>query len=337
MGLSTTAVADEAFERSVEQRLSKLEQKQAAKGSSMLGDTLKFSGLVEIEASAGENYDSSSYSDLRVATVELGWSAQIADQVKGEIVLLYEQDETELDVDVATLDFEDLLGPVDLLIGKQYLHFGRFETALVNDTLVLELAETNKTAAMFGLQQDSLSVAAYVFDGSTDREKNVENWGFTVSFEQENFKLGFDYISALTESDNLSEVIDPLTLNSDDGAMSLSGSISIDALTIIAEYLTAVDDIEVGGGSFQPEAIQTELDFAAKLGEKDYVFAVALQGSDDAAGYLPESRVSIGGSTSIYENVGLAIEFWFDEDYSVSDGGTGEKSNNVILQLSAEF
>ncbi|MEE2731759.1 MAG: hypothetical protein VYA55_13150 [Pseudomonadota bacterium] len=52
---------------------------------------------------------------------------------------------------------------------------------------------------------------------------------------------------------------------------------------------------------------------------------------------LPESRLSLGGSTSVYENVSLAVEFWHDEDYSENDGGTGEKSNNVVVQLAADF
>ncbi|RLT98028.1 LbtU family siderophore porin [Ketobacter sp.] len=339
VGLSAHALADAEFERKVEQRLAKLEKQQTPKSGSALGEKVQVSGLIEIEATWGEGYDDESYSDLTVATVELGIAAELNDKVDAEIVLLYEEDETELDVDVATLSFENLVGPVDLLVGKQYLPFGRFETALVNDTLVLELAETNKTAALFGLEQDGFTVGAYLFDGSTDRENNVENYGFTASFGQDNFSLGFDYISALTESDAISELVDPLLLESDDGAVSLSGSLSVDVITIVAEYMTAIDDIEfVGNTEFQPEAIQVEVDFATNLGGQEYSFGFALQESDEAVALgLPESRLSLGGSTSVYENVSLAVEFWHDEDYSESDGGTGEKSNNVVVQLAAEF
>ncbi|MEE2731758.1 MAG: LbtU family siderophore porin [Pseudomonadota bacterium] len=263
VGLSANALADAEFERKVEERLAQLEKQQAPKSGSALGEKVQVSGRIEIEAAWGEGYDDESYSDLTVATVELGIAAELNDKVDAEIILLYEEDETELDVDVATLSFEGLVGPVDLLVGKQYLPFGRFETALVNDTLVLELAETNKTAALFGLEQNGFSVGAYVFDGSTDRENNVENYGFTASFGQDNFNLGFDYISALTESDSISELVEPLLLESDDGAVSLSGSLSVDVITIVAEYMTAIDDIEfVGNAEFQPEAIQVEVDFA---------------------------------------------------------------------------
>ena len=339
MGLSASALADAVFEQKVEERLAKLEKQQAAKSGSALGEKVEFSGVIEIEASLGEGYDDESYSDLTVATVELGIAAEINEKVDAELVLLYEEGETELDVDVATLAFEDLIGPVDLLVGKQYLPFGRFETALVNDTLVLELAETNKTAALFGLEQDGFSAGFYLFDGSVDREDHVENYGFTVSFGQENFNVGFDYISALTESDAVSELVDPLDLDSDDGAFSLSGSLNVDVITIIAEFMTAIDDIEfVGGGEFQPQAIQVEVDFAADLGGKEYTFGFALQESDEAIALgLPETRLSFGGSTTVYENVSLGLEYWHDEDYDRRDGGTGEKSNNIVLQLAAEF
>jgi hypothetical protein len=325
----------------VEQRLAKLEQQPAA-GSS-LGDNVQFSGLVEIEGAFGEGYDSRSYSDLTVATVELAIGAKLSKQVEAEVVLLYEQDETELDVDVATLSFDNIIGPVDLLIGKQYLPFGRFETALVNDTLALEIAETNKTAAVFGLEQDGLTVGAYLFDGSTDREKTVENWGVTTRYSQENVSVGADYISALSESDSFTGQIEDLGLSprdvdGDDGALSLSGSIGVDALTVIFEYLRAVDEATVNGQDFQPEAFQAEVDLTADMSGKEFTFAFALQQSDDAAVIgLPETRISIGASTTIYENVGLGVEFWLDDDYGQNDGGSGDDSQNIVVQLAAEF
>ncbi len=73
------------------------------------------------------------------------------------------------------------------------------------------------------------------------------------------------------------------------------------------------------------------------LNGKDYTFGFALQESDEAVGFVPESRLSLGGSTAVYENVSMAVEFWHDEDYRRSDGGTGKKSNNVVMQLAAQF
>jgi hypothetical protein len=312
MGISASASADAAFERKVEERLAKLEQQNKNNGS-QIADKLTITGVVEIEASIGEGFDDKSYSDLTVATVEVSMSAELTDKVGAEVIFLYEQDETELDVDVATLSFDQIIGPVDLLIGKQYLPFGRFETALVNDTLILELAETNKTAAVFSLEQDGLIVGAHLFDGSVDRERHVENWGLTFQYGQDNWAFGADYISSLAESDGLSGFAEDegLSLIEEDGAFTVSGSLGVDVITIVAEYLSSVSDIkwDTGAGEVEtkPSAIQIEVDFNTELSGKEYVFAFAIQESDEAGGYLSEQRISFGGSTSVYENVGIEV------------------------------
>lgn len=328
--------ADADSNRSIEDRLAKLEAQSKTK--SPVTDNISFSGLVEVEGSAGE-FDNESYSDLVVATVELGMSAKINDKVSADVVLLYEEDDTELDVDVATINIDKLVGPVNLTLGKMYVPFGRYETALVNDTLPLELGETNKTAALFGFEQGAFSAGAYIFDGDADREEHAENYGLTISFTQDNLGFGLDYISALTESDSLA---DPDTLNEwDDSApaFSLSGSIALGDIKLLGEYLTATSELVPAGAAdgIEPSAFQLEADLGLELNGQSFTFAVAYQQTDDAATFLPEERLSLGCSTDLYENVSLGIEFWHDEDYSVDDGGTGEDGDNIVVQLAVAF
>lgn len=327
------SAADEAFQRSVEQRLAKLEAQQQ-QGTAPVAQNVSFSGLVEVEGVVGEA-GNESYSDLVVATVELGLAAEINDKVSAEVIALYEEDDTELDIDVATLSIANIIGPVNLDLGKMYVPFGRFETALVNDTLVLEVAETNKTAALFGMEQNGLSVGAYVFDGDADREQHVENYGVTLSFEQENFAVGLDYISALTESDALSEE----AWDEHSPAFSLSGRVTAGEINLVAEYLAATSELVLEGETegVEPEVLHLEASIGVSLNEQPVTFAVAYQQTDDAAGYLPEERLSLGCSTDIYENVSLGLEFWHDEDYSDTDGGSGEDSDNVVVQLAVSF
>lgn len=327
------SAADEAFQRSVEQRLAKLEAQQQ-QGTAPVAQNVSFSGLIEVEGVVGEA-GNESYSDLVVATVELGLAAEINDKVSAEVIALYEEDDTELDIDVATISIANIIGPVNLDLGKMYVPFGRFETALVNDTLVLEVGETNKTAALFGMEQNGLSVGAYVFDGDADREQHVENYGVTLSFEQDNFAVGLDYISALTESDALSEE----AWDEHSPAFSLSGRLTAGEINLVAEYLAATSELVLEGETegVEPEVLHLEASIGVSLNEQPVTFAVAYQQTDDAAGYLPEERLSLGCSTDIYENVSLGLEFWHDEDYSDTDGGSGEDSDNVVVQLAVSF
>ena len=327
------SAADEAFQRSVEQRLAKLEAQQQ-QGAAPVAQNVSFSGLIEVEGVVGEA-GNESYSDLVVATVELGLAAEINDRVSAEVIALYEEDSSELDIDVATISIANIMGPVNLDLGKMYVPFGRFETALVNDTLVLEVGETNKTAALFGMEQNGLSVGAYVFDGDADREQHVENYGVTLSFEQDNFAVGLDYISALTESDALSEE----AWDEHSPAFSLSGRVTAGEINLVAEYLAATSELVLEGETegVEPEVLHLEASIGVSLNEQPFTFAVAYQQSEDAAGYLPEERLSLGCSTELYENVSLGLEFWHDEDYSDTDGGSGEDSDNVVVQLAVSF
>lgn len=323
---------DEAFQRSVEERLTRLEAQRPP--STTLTDRLTFSGLVEVEGSVGE-VDDESYSDLVVATVELGFSARINDRVSTAVVLLYEEDETDLDVDVATITIDKLVGPLTLDVGKMYVPFGRFETALVNDTLVLEAGETNKTAALFGLTEGLFSAGAYVFNGDADREDHAENYGVTFTIGNDDYSVGVDYLSALTEADSWLEQ----TWAEHPAAYVVSARAGLGEVTLLAEYLAATDDLVAEGETtgFQPTVFHLEASIGLNWNGRAFTAAVAWQQTDDAAGYLPEERLSLGVSTAIYENLSLGVEYWHDEDYSIQDNGSGGDSDNLVLQLAVTF
>ncbi len=333
--LAALAADPADFERRVEERLDKLE-KGAATKTSNLSEKLSFNALIEMEAGIVDTFEDSTVSDINVATVEIGIGAEINENVSAELVFLYEEDETPFDVDVAVLNFDELLGPVDLVLGKQYLPFGQFETALINDTLVLELAEANKTAAVFEFANDSgLTANAFIFDGDSDREQNVENYGFGVGYGQDSFSAGVQFISSIAESDAISD----LGLIQEGGeAVNIYGQLDLDAVVLIGEYLTTFSDMEVVGGSVEPEALQLEADFPATINGREYVFGVAYQMTDDAALIeLPEQRLSFGGSTKLDDNLSLAVEFFHDEDYDRNDGGTGDSGQGLVAQIAAEF
>jgi hypothetical protein len=52
---------------------------------------------------------------------------------------------------------------------------------------------------------------------------------------------------------------------------------------------------------------------------------------------MPEERIIGVLSTEIYTNTSLSLEYALSEDYSKEEGGTGEDSNSVILQMLVEF
>lgn len=342
--ISFSASAESDYVNSLEQRIADLEAKVNLEPVSSIGDRIAFGGVVEVEAATGDSEDFSdrSYSSLSVATVELALSAELSEKVGAEIVMLYEEGDTPFDVDVATLRLDQLFGPVNLTVGKQYLPFGRFETALVNDTLALELGETNKTAGLFAMEQGGLSGGLYLFDGDVDREKHLENWGLTFSYGEETWNIGVDYISSLAESDSLSEAPEAgFEYQSDDGGISVAANWERDNVVFMGEYLTAIDDIVWSNGinslNAEPSAIHLEVSLGTDIQGRNYTFAVAAQQTDEAGGALPEQRLSFGCSTTVYDGLGVGLEFWHDVDYDQNEGGSGNSANNIVLQLAAEI
>jgi hypothetical protein len=94
-------------------------------------DDVTVSGLIEVEAyttdyedlaDAGAGGDNS---DIVLATAELGIDAQVNDWVNGNITFLYEEDDTDLEVDVAIITIANAdATPFYFAGGQMYVPFG---------------------------------------------------------------------------------------------------------------------------------------------------------------------------------------------------------------------
>jgi len=301
------------------------------------------SGVVELEASYAKDYADESSSDLVVATVAVALDAQINDMMSASISLLYEEDDTDLEVDEAVLNF-NLNENTEANIGQFYLPFGHFDTAMVNDTLVLELAETRETAAAVSYDDNGLFAQAYVFNGDIDKDNDtLTNGGIRLGYATDNWAIGSDWISNVSDSDGISAALDDAgvlaTVDENVGATTLYVSANFGAPVIWVEYFKAgsfeashfagfiTEDVEL-------EALQVEL----AVDVSDWQLAASYQETNDAFVFgLPETRLAVAASREIFNATTLAAEVFYDKDYSVSDGGTGEHSKGAVVQLAVEF
>jgi len=139
-------------------------------------DRIELSGLIEVEASFEDidhvdpAVDDERSSDIVLATLELGVDADISKHVKGHILFLFEEDDTEpieVDEGIISIDGEDVL-PLYLNAGRMYVPFGRFESHFISDPLTLELGETRESAALAGFVNDWVELSLGIFNGDTD-------------------------------------------------------------------------------------------------------------------------------------------------------------------------
>ncbi|MBK1706013.1 LbtU family siderophore porin [Halochromatium glycolicum] len=311
-------------------------------------DRIEIAGLIEVEGSYVDPYEGGSESDLTLATFELGLAAQVTDWVEATASLLYEEGETDLEVDLAQITIANAeVSPVYFTAGQFYLPFGAYETNLVSDPLTLEIGEIRESAAEVGFVYEGFGGSVYTFQGDNevDGDTRIDSWGANLSFAQEldavSWTVGAGYISNLGDSDSLRDtVVDPTDFT---GGWTANLAVVFQDFNLIGEYLGAIDEFNAGeldfdGNGAKPEAWNIELGYSFEVLGKESVAAVAYQGSNEALALeLPEERWLVGWSIGIFDGTALSFEYSHDSDYSTGKGGTGEEANAFVAQLAVEF
>ncbi|AFL74458.1 LbtU family siderophore porin [Thiocystis violascens] len=357
-------------------RVKKLEEDLEQKRAGAEGEAgawyrnIEVAGLIEVEAGYVSPYEGDSESDVVLATFELGITSQINDWVEAGASLLYEQDETDLEVDVAYITLANLdVTPVFLTAGQIYVPFGAYETNLVSDPLTLEIGETRETAVQLGFVQGDFSGSAYLFNGDNkvNGKNQVGSWGANLGYAQEQddraWSFGLGYINDLGDSDTLQDATndnrvaafeavieggaDPGAFSVDPtdrtGGWTLNASATFGQFNVIGEYLAATDTFDSDSLSFKdkgakPSAWNIEAGFAFPVMGRESVAAVAWQGTREALALeLPKERWSVGWSIEIFDRTSLAFEWAHEIDYGASDGGTGNSGDSLVAQLAVEF
>lgn len=313
------------------------EEKRDVAGISLV-EGVTVGGLIEVEAYFGEE-DGEDVSDVVLATFELGADVTFKEWINGSALLLWEEDDTE---PVELDEGEITIGkcgkyPFYFKGGKIYVPFGNFETHLISDPLVLELAETRESALLAGYCSEYFEVCAGAFNGTLDDDDALKSHvaSLTVTPE-ENVTIGVFWISALGESDGLEETISNTdnTLTYDEtGGIGGFVSAQIGVIAIGGEYITALEPFDMGvlGGEeeLQPSAWNAEVALCFRGCSSE--IALRSEGSDEFPGF-PEIQYGVGASTRIAESAILAAEFLhgeFDDDI--------EDRNIFTMQAALEF
>ena len=312
-------------------------------------DSVEVGGLLEVEAAYENPYEGDSSSDAVLATMELAVTAQVTDWVGGEVVLLHEEDDTDLEVDVAIMTIGPEDGPWTFTAGQYFVPFGAFESNFISDPMTLELGETRESALQFGIESGGFHGAVYAFNGDSDEDGDdrFENLGAMLGFAAENensaFAVNAAYISNIGDTDSLQDIIELDDDYDSVSGWSASGMLRFGSLSFLAEYLGASEDFEVhemefDGDGAEPSSYMLEAAYHFDLAGKPSTIAVGYQETDEALALeLPEARFMLGFSVEMMEGITLAIEGAFDDDYSAGEGGTGKDAEIVTVQLASEF
>lgn len=320
---------------------------------------VEIGGVVEVEAGYASPYTGPATSDVVVATAEIGIAAQINDWTAAEISLLYEEDDTPIEVDVAIITIAPPDGDWFVTGGQQYVPFGSYETNLVSDPLTLEIGETRETALLAGIESNGFHANAYVFNGSNKKggDDRIDNFGASAGYASEgdagSFAVQVGWINDIGDSDGLQDAIctslacgGTSTVADHVPGWTAAAMFESGPFVVIGEYTAATDDfaaaeLPFGAGGASPSAFNVEAGYSFDLSGRPATVALGYQGTEEAfvAGVLelPKTRIAAAISVEVMDTTTLSFEWARDEDYGTADGGTGETANTATAQVAVEF
>lgn len=250
--------------------------------------------------------------------------------------LLYEE---EVDTIVTPTEFDQAFvtahalpdGKLDISAGKQYLPFGKFETAMIHDPVTLDFAEgwSNETL-IASSKHGNITTQAY---GFRSKENLGGDYGLSINYENEEQGLsaGIDYLANLSAPDNFAGVNN---VNHRVPGIALHGSSRInERVKVFGEHIFATKKFDNGTSApVKPSAshVEAQIDL-----NQDRTVAVSWEGSKNAnKNYfdgLPKSAYGVTYSQPIYKQLFGAVEVKKSKDYD------NLKTNSITGQLSYEF
>ncbi len=341
-----------ALERQQVEIYHTLEEKKAAGLASAITDRITISGLLEVEASLeetrGTDGKTSAGSDLVLATAQLGFGVTLSENIGGDLIFLFEEDDTDPpEVDEATINLA--FGPWSGRLGRQYLPFGVYHSHFVSDPLTLELGETQETALLARFQHGPLTLAAFVFNGDAEkegREDHLRDWGGSLVFTPaEGIELGGSYLSDLADTD--AGIFEPFA----DGDAAYRHTVAGWSAFAAAEVGSFGLAGEILGAAGRFSADDLDLDFGTGNGRGDkplawnlelafypaprWELAARYEGSQEILGF-PERQYGLDLSFSPLEYVTLSLEA-LRGDFSERFGDGLDRRDLVTAQLALEF
>lgn len=316
-------------------------------------DKVQMSGLLEVDATAGKDFDKKNVSDVTLSTAQLGFDAEVQKWATGHLLFLYEEDGTDgVDVDEATITLggtEEI--PTFLTVGKMYVPFGVYDSSNLSDPMTLELGETNQSAIQVGLKSNGFYGSVYGFncdvdEASEDSPDQVKCFGANAGYAHEaeegpTFAVEVGYTSNLVDSDGYEAYLEDSELSIKDhvGGYFISANAGVDNVKLIGEVVAGTDDVKFADdtNAGTPVTYALEANYGFKVMEKDALFALGYQASDKLGGVLPESRILATVNVALSDEIATALEYSYNDDYSEDKGGSGSDANAVTLQLSHGF
>ena len=304
---------------------------------------LVFSGLAELEVIREDFTFEDEIESLteidRTANVQLGLVATPLDWLEGELIVEYDSQPNEIFLEELTVaaDYESW----ELLLGKQYLPFGKYFSNFVTGP-ILEIGETRETAATLTYDFfDRFEFSVSVYEGVARQIDSDEKIDWAISMGavfHERLGMGFSYLTDLGDAGGrLLEDQDNRFIRKVPG---LSGYIvwvgdNFDTTFEFVGAQRSFEEFEIDRDQPLAWNLESAISFHSK-----YDIAVRIEGSRELEGF-PEIQFGLATTVSLHPQATLTLELLhgrFKSDFATDDADNsfGEVTT-VGAQLSIAF
>jgi hypothetical protein len=294
--------------------------------------------------------DAGDSTDINLDTLELYFKPDLNEWVHGYVELEYDDDDDSIKGEEARIIVKNTdKFPLYAAFGKyEAVPFGNFETFMIEDSLTESLGETKEVAAVLGFEQAGFNFEASIFnaDDVTEIDEDddpLDQFTLLASYDMDmdpiSLNVGGSYYNNIGNAGDMPDLLATDQIKDYIGGVGAHAILGWQGLYLIAEYITALDDFEENELLFdnqgaQPSAWNLELAYETKINDRETIFALAYQGTDEAISNndiddtIPETRISASVGFELFKNISLAFEFMHDENYSEDDFASSGWSPN---------
>ncbi len=328
------------------------------KGIGRISDHLTLSGLFEGDYRVSKDFSGAHSSGFDLSTLELYLDAKVNEWVSGHVEIEYSDDEANDDNKMRIDEAYATLGntgkfPLFLTLGKMYVPSGDFSSNMLQDPLTQTLGEINDTTLVLGFEHMGFTGKVFAYNGMDRQDPDndtINAYGASLSYswaqDDKAFNAGGAWVSNIADSIDLSDS-DAFTVGGDGlvdeiPALSLFMNGKVGPWSAITEYVRALDsfaasEFAYGEGGAEPAALNIEAAYTTDLWNLETVFALGYQRAWETVNFLPEHRYIGTVSMRVFEGTVISLEYYYDKDYSESDGGTDNNGYGFTTRLAYEF
>lgn len=294
--------------------------------------------------------DSGDSTDIKVDTIDLYFNPDLNEWVHGYVGLEYDDGDDTIKGEEARIIIENTNKfPLYAGFGKYgTVPFGNYESFMLEGPLTESLGDTSEVAAVVGFEQAGFNVEASIFnaDDVTEVDEDddpLDQFTLLASYDMDmdpiSLNVGGSYYNNIGNAGDMPDLLATDQIKDYIGGVGAHAILGWQGLYLIAEYITALDDFEENELLFdnqgaQPSAWNFELAYETEINDRETIFALAYQGTDEAISNndiddtIPETRISASVGFELFKNISLAFEFMHDENYSEDDFASSGWSPN---------